>query len=98
MLWGNPRNFWCYKDEDFVGTVKSVCSRTRHPNTLEEVYAYFNRERTSSGSHEQKKRNGPLHARTPFVSECVFVLISFAEVVLKKASLHEAIASSLEPE
>jgi hypothetical protein len=32
---GNPAKFWCYRDEDFIGSVKSVCARTKHPSTLE---------------------------------------------------------------
>ncbi len=32
---GSPAKFWCYRDEDFVGNVKNVCARTKHPGTLE---------------------------------------------------------------
>ena len=35
--WGSPRNFWCYRDEPFVGACKSICAKTRHPRTLEQV-------------------------------------------------------------
>lgn len=34
-VWGSPAGFWCYGDEDFVGKVKVVASRTKHPRTLE---------------------------------------------------------------
>ena len=32
---GSPAKFRCYRDEDFVGSVKSVCAKTKHPWTLE---------------------------------------------------------------
>jgi hypothetical protein len=35
-LWGSPSRFWCYRDEDYVGTIKNIASKTKHPNTLEE--------------------------------------------------------------
>ena len=34
-IWGSPREFWCYADEDFVGLVKRICLMTRHPANLE---------------------------------------------------------------
>lgn len=34
-LWGAPSNFWCYGDEDFVGSVKRLAASSRHPSTLE---------------------------------------------------------------
>jgi hypothetical protein len=34
-LLGNPRDSWCYADEDFVGFVKSIARKTKHPRTLE---------------------------------------------------------------
>ena len=34
-LYGSPRHFWCYGDEDFVGLVKRICVQTRHPRTME---------------------------------------------------------------
>ena len=34
-LFGSPRQFWCYGDEDFIGMVKRICACTRHPRTLE---------------------------------------------------------------
>ena len=34
-LFGSPNQFWCYGDEDFVGSIKSVCAMSRHPATLE---------------------------------------------------------------
>jgi hypothetical protein len=32
---GSPSSFHCYGDEDFVGSLKRVCHRTKHPHTLE---------------------------------------------------------------
>ena len=37
QLWGSPRNFWCYADEDFVGLVKRIAVMTKHPRSLETV-------------------------------------------------------------
>ena len=37
QLWGSPRNFWCYGDEDFVGLVKRIAVMTKHPRSLERV-------------------------------------------------------------
>ena len=34
-VFGSPTKFWCYRDEDFVGSIKDICSRTKHPSTLE---------------------------------------------------------------
>ena len=34
-LWGSPARFWCYRDEDYVGTIKNICRKTVHPATLE---------------------------------------------------------------
>ncbi|MCP3919167.1 MAG: hypothetical protein GY711_26805 [bacterium] len=28
---GNPRDWWCYRDEAFMGEVKAICHNTRHP-------------------------------------------------------------------
>lgn len=33
---GNPSSFWCYRDEDFVGSIKAIANKTKHPATLEE--------------------------------------------------------------
>ena len=35
QLWGSPSSFWCYGDEDFVGAVKQIAARTKHPYTME---------------------------------------------------------------
>jgi hypothetical protein len=32
---GSPAKSWCYRDEDYVGAVKRICSKTKHPATLE---------------------------------------------------------------
>jgi hypothetical protein len=34
-IWGSPARFWCYRDEDFIGTVKTICAKSAHPCTLE---------------------------------------------------------------
>ena len=34
-LWGSPANFWCYRDEDYIGSVKSIAAKTKHPWTFE---------------------------------------------------------------
>lgn len=36
-IFGSPKRFWCYGDEDFVGVVKRIAMATRHPRTLEAV-------------------------------------------------------------
>ena len=36
-LYGSPRLFWCYGDEDFVGIVKRIALQTKHPRSLERV-------------------------------------------------------------
>jgi hypothetical protein len=35
-LWGSPSRSWCYRDEDFVGAVKTIALKTPHPFTLEQ--------------------------------------------------------------
>ena len=35
QLYGSPRQFWCYGDEDFIGLVKRICACTAHPRTME---------------------------------------------------------------
>jgi hypothetical protein len=35
QIWGSPSSFWCYKDEDFIGTVKTICVKSSHPSTIE---------------------------------------------------------------
>jgi hypothetical protein len=34
-LWGSPAEFWCYRDEDYIGVVKSLANKTKHPKTIE---------------------------------------------------------------
>jgi hypothetical protein len=34
-LWGSPSAFWCYRDEDYIGTVKGIAAKTKHPFSLE---------------------------------------------------------------
>jgi hypothetical protein len=33
--YGSPALSWCYRDEDFVGSVKSIAAKTKNPRTLE---------------------------------------------------------------
>jgi hypothetical protein len=35
QIWGSPSRFWLYRDEDFIGTVKTICAKSSHPCTLE---------------------------------------------------------------
>ncbi len=28
---GNPKHYWTYRDESFMGTVKAVCIKSAHP-------------------------------------------------------------------
>ena len=35
LLWGSPARSWCYRDEDFVGAVKLVAGKSKHPASLE---------------------------------------------------------------
>jgi hypothetical protein len=37
LLFGSPRQFWCYGDEDFVGLIKRIAMQTRHPRSIEWV-------------------------------------------------------------
>jgi hypothetical protein len=34
-LWGSPVRSWCYRDEDFVGAIKTIAQRSKNPSTLE---------------------------------------------------------------
>jgi hypothetical protein len=34
-LWGSPAMFWCYRDEDYIGAVKGIARKTKHPWSLE---------------------------------------------------------------
>ncbi len=36
-LFGSPRLFWCYADEDFVGLIKRIAMQTKNPRTMEKV-------------------------------------------------------------
>jgi hypothetical protein len=35
-LWGSPANFWTYRDESYIGAVKKIALKTRHPATMEQ--------------------------------------------------------------
>jgi hypothetical protein len=35
VLWGSPARFWNYRDEDYIGAIKTMAGRTKHPHTLE---------------------------------------------------------------
>ncbi len=34
---GNPKIFWCYRDETYMGVVKRICLKTSHPRTMEKM-------------------------------------------------------------
>jgi hypothetical protein len=34
-MWGSPSEFWCYRDEDYIGVVKGIARKTKHPSTIE---------------------------------------------------------------
>jgi hypothetical protein len=34
-VWGSPARFWCYRDEDFIGAVKTIATKSSNPRTLE---------------------------------------------------------------
>ena len=34
-VYGSTAKFWCYRDEDYVGAVKRICAKTKHPKTME---------------------------------------------------------------
>ena len=34
---GNPKDYWCYRDEDFVGALKQICAKSKHPRSIEKV-------------------------------------------------------------
>ena len=36
-LYGTPRLFWCYADEDFVGLIKRIAMQTKNRRTLEKT-------------------------------------------------------------
>ena len=36
-LYGSPRDFWCYGDEAWMGVIKSICARSKHPASLERM-------------------------------------------------------------
>ena len=35
VAFGSPSAFWCYRDEDFVGAIKKIAAKSKHPATLE---------------------------------------------------------------
>ena len=37
QLFGAPRNSSCYLDENFIGVLKLICGRSKHPKTIERV-------------------------------------------------------------
>jgi hypothetical protein len=39
-LYGSPKQVWCYLDEDFVGSVKSIAAKTKSPNSVESMALY----------------------------------------------------------
>ena len=34
---GNPKDYWCYRDEDFIGALKQICAKSKHPRSIEKV-------------------------------------------------------------
>jgi len=36
-MYGSPRLYWCYADEDFVGLIKRIAWLSRHPRSFERV-------------------------------------------------------------
>jgi hypothetical protein len=34
-MYGSPAMSWCYRDEDFIGSVKRTAQYSKHPATLE---------------------------------------------------------------
>ena len=50
-LWGNPRNFNCYMDEHYIGSMKTVCGCTKHPHTIEHVV--LQKSRVAAGVAEE---------------------------------------------
>jgi hypothetical protein len=35
VMFGSPTMFWCYRDEDFCGAIKSIRAKTEAPSTME---------------------------------------------------------------
>jgi hypothetical protein len=35
-IWGSPSNSWCYRDEDYIGSIKKIAALSSHPRTLEQ--------------------------------------------------------------
>ena len=38
-IFESPASFHCFGDEDFVGSIKKVAQRSKHPHTLEQRVA-----------------------------------------------------------
>ena len=53
--WGSPRRFWCYGDESYVGAIKTLASRSKHPHTLERVV--MEKLKVFCGVHAWLERN-----------------------------------------
>ena len=56
-LWGSPRLFWCYVDEDFVGVIKRIAVMTKDPRSLERVLV--EKFRIFAALHAYALGNGP---------------------------------------
>ena len=39
-LYGSPRLFWCYGDEDFMGLVKKILLKSKHSRSMERVLIF----------------------------------------------------------
>ena len=48
-IYGSPRSFWCYGDEDFVGFIKRIAMKSSHPRSIDNVLA--NKYRLFSALH-----------------------------------------------
>jgi hypothetical protein len=35
-IWGSPAIFWTYRDESYIGAVKKIALKSRHPATMEQ--------------------------------------------------------------
>ena len=57
-IWGNPRNFSCYLDENFIGGLKRVCAMPKHPRTLEVVGMYTCRLLVGTLEECERRRAG----------------------------------------
>ena len=36
QIFGSPSQYWCYKDEDFMGSVKTIAAKSKHASTIDQ--------------------------------------------------------------